>query len=75
MKQSKSLPEQDYLRRVSVRLMLPEERERFDGLLESRHYLHSARVGGPSLRYVAEVDGQWVALLVFSGSEPAACAL
>ena len=70
MKQSKSLPEQDYLRRVSVRLMLPEERERFDGLLESRHYLHSARVGGPSLRYVAEVDGQWVALLVFSGAAP-----
>lgn len=70
MKSSKSLPEQDYLRRVSVRLMFPEERDRFDGLLETRHYLQSARVGGPSLRYIAQVDGQWVALLVFSGAAP-----
>jgi hypothetical protein len=70
MKQSNSLPEQDYLRRVSVRLMLPDERERLDGLLETRHYLQSARVGGQSLRYIAEVDGQWVALLVFSGAAP-----
>jgi len=65
-----SLREQDYLRRVRVRLMLPEERERFDALLEDRHYLHSARVGGQSLRYIAEVDGQWVGLLVFSGAAP-----
>jgi hypothetical protein len=70
MKESKGAPEPDYLRRVSVRLMLPEERDGFDRLLESRHYLHSARVGGQSLRYIAEVDGQWVALLVFSGAAP-----
>ena len=71
MKQpTKAAPESDYLRQVTVRLMGPEERERFDALLESEHYLHSARVGGPSLRYVAEVQGQWVALLVFSGAAP-----
>jgi len=70
MKPSNSPPEQDYLRRVNVRLMLAEERERLDGLLETRHYLHSARVGGQSLRYIAEVDGQWVALMVFSGAAP-----
>jgi hypothetical protein len=70
MKREPSLPESDYLRLVTVRLMLPEERERFDALLESEHYLHSARVGGPSLRYLAEVSGQWVALLVFSGAAP-----
>src|SRR3974390_3081235 len=70
MKQSSSPPEQDYLRRVRVRLRLPEERKSFDGLLETRHYLQSARVGGQSLRYIAEVDGQWVALLVFSGAAP-----
>lgn len=70
MKPSKSLSEKDYLHRVSVRLTLPEERPRFDGLLEDRHYLQSARVGGQSLRYIAEVDGQWVALLVFSGAAP-----
>jgi len=70
MEPLENAPEHDYLRRVSVRLMLPEERDRFDGLLETRHYLHSARVGGQSLRYIAAVDGQWVALLVFSGAAP-----
>ena len=63
-------PEPDFLRKVTVRLILPEERDRFDQLLEQEHYLHSARVGGPSLRYVAEVDGQWMALLTFSGASP-----
>jgi hypothetical protein len=63
-------PESEYLGKVSVRLIDLGERERFDALLESEHYLHSARVGGLSLRYVAEVEGQWVALLIFSGAAP-----
>lgn len=62
--------ESDLLRQVTVRLSTPAEQERFDELLEQRHYLQSARLGGPSLRYVAEVDGQWVALLTFSGASP-----
>lgn len=70
MQEPQSTPEHDYLHRVSVRLMLPEERERFDSLLESRHYLQSARIGGQCLRYIGEVDGQWVALLAFSGAAP-----
>jgi hypothetical protein len=70
MTKAKIRPENDYLRQVIIRLLRPEEREGFDALLENRHYLHSARVGGQSLRYVAEVDGQWVALLVFSGAAP-----
>jgi hypothetical protein len=70
MTKPKTAPEADYLRQVTIRLLGPAERERFDGLLESEHYLHSARVGGQSLRYIAEVDGQWVALLVFSGAAP-----
>jgi len=63
-------PEAEFLRKVEVRLLAPEERERFDALLEQEHYLGSARLGGQSLRYVAEVDGQWVALLTFSGAAP-----
>ena len=63
-------PEAEFLRKVEIRLLAPEERERFDGLLEQEHYLGSARVGGQSLRYVAEVEGQWVALLIFSGAAP-----
>jgi hypothetical protein len=49
-----------------VRLLQAHERARFDELLEQRHYLHSARLGGESLRYVAELEGQWVALVAFS---------
>lgn len=63
-------PESDVLQQVTVRLLWPEERERFDQLLEQKHYLHSARLGGPTLRYVAEVAGQWLALITFSGASP-----
>lgn len=60
--------EQRALKRVCVRLLQDNERERFDRLLENKHYLASARIGGRSLRYVAELDGEWVALLCFSGA-------
>ena len=50
MTKEKTAPEWEYLRQVTVRLIGPEERERYDTLLESQHYLHSARVGGQSLR-------------------------
>ena len=63
-------PESEFLRQVSVRLIREEERERFDELLEEKHYTHSARIGGQSLRYVAEAEGQWVALISFSGPAP-----
>lgn len=53
-----------------VRLLEAHERERFDQLLIEKHYLRSARVGGRSLRYVAELNGEWVALLCFSGAAP-----
>jgi hypothetical protein len=58
------------LGQVGVRLLEPWERERFDRLLIEKHYLHSARIGGRSLRYVAEFNGEWVALLCFSGAAP-----
>ncbi len=38
----------------------------FNFYLEREHYLESSRFAGQCLRYVAEVDGQWVALLTFS---------
>ena len=70
MTKPKVAPESELLRQVSVRLIREEERERFDELLEKEHYIHSARIGGQSLRYVAEAQGQWVALLSFSGATP-----
>ena len=58
------------LGQITVRLLEDCERERFDELLKQRHYLKSARVGGRSLRYVAELNGEWIALVCFSGPAP-----
>jgi hypothetical protein len=66
MPKPRNATEPGVLRRIWVRLLQPEERARFDELLEQRHYLKSSRLGGQSLRYVAELDGEWVALLAFS---------
>jgi len=70
MTEQKRPSESELLRKVIVRLVSAEERDRFDELLEKEHYLHSARLGGQNLRYVAEIDGQWVALITFSGASP-----
>jgi len=53
----------DVLARVKVRLIVPEEKARWDGLIRERHYLGNAHLVGRQLRYVAELDGEWVALL------------
>jgi len=37
-------------------------------LIEQKHYLASAQTVGKSLRYEAEIDGQWVGLLCFSAA-------
>src|SRR3989442_1224296 len=56
------------LSEVSVRLLEPSERARFDELLTREHYLKNATVVGQTLRYVAEYERQWLALLVFSSA-------
>jgi hypothetical protein len=63
-----SATEPQVLQRVTVRLLREDERPLFDRLLETQHYLASARLAGQTLRYVAELDGQWVALLTFSAA-------
>ncbi len=70
MTKPRTAPELEFLSQVSVRLIREDEREHFDALLEKEHYLHSARLGGQCLRYVAEAQGQWVALITFSGAAP-----
>ena len=60
--------EQDLLDHVTVRLIRPEERAAFDELLIKEHYLHNAELVGEQLRYVAEHDGQWVALLIWNAA-------
>ena len=60
------VPEVDLLGQVTVRLLAEHEVGQFNFYLEREHYLESSRLAGQWLRYVAEVDGQWVALLTFS---------
>ena len=65
----KGLPvEPELLKQVQVRLIEESERARFDGLLSRKHYLKNASVVGQRLRYVAEYQGQWLALVVFSSA-------
>ena len=64
----KVAPEVDFLREVTVRLLAEHEVGQFNYYLEREHYLESSRFAGQSLRYVAEVQGQWVALLTFSAA-------
>jgi hypothetical protein len=58
--------EADVLDRVTVRLLREDERFEFDRCLQEEHYLGSSVLVGEWLRYVAELDGQWVALITFS---------
>ena len=60
--------EQDLLDHVTVRLIRPEERATFDELLVKEHYLHNAELVGEQLRYVAEYDKEWLALLTWNAA-------
>ena len=53
----------DVVRQVRVRLIAAHERARWDDLMRTRHYLGFEGFIGPSLRYVAEWEGGWLALL------------
>jgi hypothetical protein len=61
-------PEPTLLEGVTVRLIEDSERARFDHELATKHYLKNGNAVGRVLRYVAEYQGQWVALLVFCSS-------
>jgi hypothetical protein len=52
---------------VQLRLIRCEaQRKEFDRIIVEGHYLHNADFVGEQLRYVAEYDGRWVALLVWN---------
>lgn len=58
--------EERLLDEVTVRLVQEAtESEPFGQLLQAHHYLHGDPAVGKVLRYVAEYQGQWVALLTF----------
>ena len=62
------LTEQAILNTVVVRLLtadeLERERYRYRQLMTAHHYLKSDQLVGEQLRFVAEVDGQWVDYLL-----------
>lgn len=60
--------EQEILAHLVVRLVAAEEKERFDRLITEHHYLKSAQLVGEHLRYVAEYEGQWLALASWSAA-------
>ena len=68
MKDKKSYQLNPSIDRLTLRLVLPEEQERFNDLLKQHHYLHSAGSAGESLRYVAQIDGQWMGLLLWGAA-------
>lgn len=55
--------QQASLHRVQVRPILPTERGRWNTLMQTYHYRGFRTLAGRNLRYVATLDGRWVALL------------
>ena len=51
------------LNEVVVRLLAPNEKERWDSLMRAHHYLGFEGFIGKSLRYIAEAGDQWLALI------------
>jgi len=61
-----TIDDQALLDGVTLRPISTGERQRHDQLMVEEHYLKSAQLVGEQLRYVAEYQGQWVALLSWS---------
>ena len=56
------------LQALQVRLVRPDEAERYQALMQAYHYLGSLAKIGETLWYVATYLGEWVALLSFSSA-------
>ena len=57
------MPPQTELQSLVVRPIEPEEETRWKQLMDEHHYLGFRQLVGESIKYVAELNGQWVALL------------
>lgn len=63
-----NVAEQAVLEGLGVRLIVAEEEPHWNQEITRRHYLKNARLVGEQLRYVAEYQGQWLALLGWSAA-------
>jgi hypothetical protein len=68
MPMPQQLSDPDVLKRITLCLVDNDQCEVFDRTLAEEHYVANARLAGQALRYVAELDGQWVALLTLSAA-------
>ena len=53
---------------LEIRKIRPSEAKRFDDLLGRYHYLGEGRPAGDTLRMVAEIEGEWVGLLMWGAA-------
>ena len=53
---------------VVIRIAKRTENKRFDELLEEYHYIGKSRSVGDSMRMIAEIDGEWVGLLMWGSA-------
>lgn len=55
-------------RKVEIRVAKRSEHKRFDDLLEEYHYIGKSRSVGDAMRMIAEIDGEWVGLLMWGSA-------
>ena len=60
--------EKDALGAIRVRPIQAHEQPLWDKIIEQEHYLGNARMVGSTLRYVAELDDEWIALIGWGAS-------
>lgn len=64
----KNTPREPSLTRLTLRQIEDRELDRFNEYLRHEHYLKSARCAGDALRYAAEIDGKWMAVLLWGAA-------
>ena len=53
---------------MQIRVLGAKERKRFDCLMGAYHYLGEGHAAGDTMRMVAELDGEWVGLLMWGSA-------
>jgi hypothetical protein len=66
-----TLDGQEVLEKMTVRLIVPEEEQRFNDLFEKEHYSHGSQWVHGHLRYIVTCRGQWLALASWERGGPA----
>jgi len=53
---------------LDIRVIGAKDRKRFDALMGQYHYLGEGRPAGDTMRMVAEIDGEWLGLLMWGSA-------